>query len=617
MGVRRRVACSTLLVAAFAATSTPASGAELLVRFEPGARASERAEARQDAGVRRERGFAVAGLEAVEPVPGVSAAAAAAALRREPGVLYAEPDATRTAARLPRDPFFGSQWALPRIGAPAAWDTTTGSAQVLVAVADTGADLDHPDLAANLVDGWDFADGDPLPDDEASDGHGTHVAGIIGARGDDDAGVAGVTWTTRLMPLRVLDADGSGRVSDAIRSYAHAARSGARVVNLSFAGRTPSSAERDALAAAPDVLFVAAAGNDGDDEPAYPCAYELPNVLCVTASDAADGRPAFANVGARGVDLAAPGTAIAGPVPDDAWAMLSGTSMAAPHVAGAAALLLAREPSARPEDVIAALIGTAAPAPAFTGLTVSGGRLDVAAALDAVRATPAPAPAPPPPAPPAVVTPPAPPAVVTPPTPPAVVPPAARPAAPAPPAKLKVRRVGVRGGRLDVLASITRAARGRVEVAYRARGRTVRFTTPIENGRIRFAHRLPRSQRQGSGIMALTWHGSDAARPATVRLRAAAQRARLRRQSASLRDGRLRVSGRISSRARGVVRLRLAYVDDGAVAYRSFSAAIDDGRWRLQSAVPARDGYLSVQFTGYRGARGGPMRGEQDGVAVG
>ena len=188
-----------------------------------------------------------------------------------------------------------------------------------------------------------------------------------------------------------------------------------------------------------------------------------------------------------------------------------------------------------------------------------------------------------------------------------------------PPAKLKVRRAGLRDGRLDVLARLTRGARGDVAVAYRARGRTVRFRAPIENGRIRFAHRLPRAQRRGSGIVTLSWRGSETARPATVRLRAAAQPARLRRQSVSLQHGRLRVSGRISSRARGVVRLRLAFVDGGAIQDRAFSAAIDDGRWQLSAPVPAaaRDGYLSVQFTGYRGARGGPMRGEQDGAAVG
>ncbi len=607
--MRRWIACSAALAAALSAA--PTAQAKLLVRYKPGASAGERAAARRDAGVRRERGFAVAELEAVAPERGADAAAAAARLRRDPDVLYAEADRARQAARVPSDALFGFQWGLERISAPAAWDITTGAPQTVVAVADGGADLDHPDLAPNLVPGWDFVDDDAMPDDEDPSGHGTHVAGTVGARGDDGTGVSGVVWTTRIMPLRVLGADGTGMVSDAIGAYELAARSGARIVNLSFGGQGMSTAERDALAAAPEVLFVAAAGNDGanvDAKPTYPCAYDLPNLVCVTASDRSDARPAFANVGRASVDLAAPGTSIVGPVPGG-WASLSGTSMAAPQVTGAAALLLAREPAARPQDLIAALVGTAAPAPAFAGLTVSGGRLDAAAALRAVRATPSPQPTPTPP-----------PKVTAPPGAPSPAPPQPVPAAPGPsplpaPAKLKLRRAGVRHGRLDVLARITRSAHGAVAVAYRARGRTLRFNAPIEHGRIRFAHRLPAAQRHGSGIVTLRWRGSAAVHSASLRLRAAAQRAELRRVAMELSDGRLHAEGTISPHARGVIRLTLAYSRGEAV----FSARIHRGRWRMVAPVPAAaraGGYLSIQFTGYRGARGGPMRGEQDGATL-
>jgi hypothetical protein len=177
----------------------------------------------------------------------------------------------------------------------------------------------------------------------------------------------------------------------------------------------------------------------------------------------------------------------------------------------------------------------------------------------------------------------------------------------------------VRDGRLDVLARITALARGTVDVSYRAGGRTLRLRAPIERGRIRFARRLPRAQRTDSGILTMRWKGSTTVRPASLRLRAAAQRAGLRRDTVALADGRLRAAGRISARARGVVRLELAYTVGRAVAHRTFAARIDDGRWRLDAAVPAaaRDGgYLNIQFTGYRGARGGPMRGEQDGLAL-
>jgi thermitase len=605
IAVRGWIACAAGLAAALSVA--PAAQADLLVRYEPGASAGERADARRAAGVRRERGLAVAGLEAVAPERGVGAAAAVARLRRDPDVLYAEPDPVRRAALVPSDTLFRMQWGLERIAAPAAWDITTGSPQVVVGVADSGADLDHPDLVPNLVPGWDFVDGDASPDDEDPSGHGTHVAGIVGARGDDHAGVTGVAWTTGIMPLRVLGADGAGKVSDAIEAYGRAARSGVRIVNVSFGGAGASTAERDAIAAAPGVLFVAAAGNDGADDdadPVYPCAYDLPNLICVTASDQTDGRPGFANVGRTSVDLAAPGTAIAGPVPGGGWASLSGTSMAAPHVAGAAALLLASEPGARPQDLIAALVGTAVPEPAFAGKTVSGGRLDAAEAVRAVRATPPPQPTP-----------------TATPSPPAAIPPSPAPwvaSAPAPapgPAKLKLRRAGVRHGRLDVLARITRSAEGEVAVSYRAHGRTLRFEAPVEHGRIRFTRRLPKAQRRGSGILTLRWGGSAAVRPAGLRLRAASRHADLRRHVTRLSGGRLRAEGTISARARGVVRLRLAY--DGGEAV--LAARIHRGRWRIDAPVPAAaraGGYLSIQFTGYRGARGGPMRGEQDGVAL-
>jgi subtilisin family serine protease len=595
-----------VIVAALAAAlvATPAAEAQLLVRYKPGASAGERAAVRREAGVRREHGFAAAELEAVAPDRGIAAGTAAARLRRDPDVVYAETDRVRHAALVPSDALFRWQWGLERIGAPAAWDITTGAPQVVVGVADGGADLDHPDLAPNLVPGWDFVDDDAQPDDEDPSGHGTHVAGTVGARGDDGIGVSGVAWTTRIMPLRVLGADGTGTVSDAIGAYERAARAGVRIVNLSFGGAGASQAERDAIAAAPGVLFVAAAGNesaDDDANPTYPCAYDLPNLLCVTASDESDGRPAFANVGRASVDLAAPGTSIVGPVPGG-WASLSGTSMAAPQVSGAAALLLAREPAARPEDLIAALVGTAVPAPAFAGVTVSGGRLDAAAAVRAVHATPWPQPTPtPPPAAPTAT---------------AAPPPRPVPAAPVPaPAKLKLRRAGVRHGRLDVLARITRSARGNVAVAYRAHGRTLRFDAPIEHGRIRFARRLPAVQRHGSGIVTLHWRGSATVRPAEMRLRAARQRAELRRRSVVLSGGRLRAEGTISTRARGVVRLTLAYGRDEAV----FSARIHDGRWTIDAPVPSSaraGGYLGIQFTGYGSARGGPMRGEQVGVTL-
>ena len=140
-----------------------------------------------------------------------------------------------------------------------------------------------------------------------------------------------------------------------------------------------------------------------------------------------------------------------------------------------------------------------------------------------------------------------------------------------------------------MLALITRAAKGTVDVSFRARGRTVRFAAPIEDGRVRVAHRLPRSLRTADGgIVTLRWRGSATVRATSVRLRAAAQPAGLRRESAVLRDGRLIVQGRISARARGAVRLRLAYATGGTVAEHTFTATIHDGRWRWLRLSPRR-----------------------------
>jgi subtilisin family serine protease len=279
----------------------------------------------------------------------VSVRQAIAALERQDDVLYAEPDVPRYAQVTPNDSLFRAQWGLENVGqsvggaagtadadidATDAWDAVTGTAGIIVAVVDTGITAGHPDLAPNLyvnpretagngidddrngftddVSGYDFAGGDANPAD--TNGHGTHVAGTVAARGDDGRGVAGVAWQASLLPLRALGDDGSGSVSDAIRAYDYAARAGARIVNLSLGGGSFSRAERDAIAANPGVLFVAAAGNDGannDLTGSYPCNHDLANVVCVAASDRSDRLASFSNFGARTVDLAAPGVAIA------------------------------------------------------------------------------------------------------------------------------------------------------------------------------------------------------------------------------------------------------------------------------------------------------------------
>jgi subtilisin family serine protease len=495
---------------------------ELLVRFKAGADGAERASTRDEAGVEAESTLPVRGLQLVKAKPGTSARTAESRLERDDDVLYAEPNLVRRASVTPNDKFFGLEWGLENTGqavagstgtadadidAPAAWDRTTGAGSTTVAVVDTGVDTAHPDLAPNawsnpgeagalgtngadddnngFVDdtrGWDFTStGDNTPAD--GDGHGTHVAGTATARGGDGNGVAGVSWQSRVMPVRVLGDDGTGTLSDVISGYGYAARNGADVVNASLGGAGRSQAEEDAIRAASDVLFVVAAGNDANDNdttPDYPCAHDLANVICVAASDQNDGLAGFSNYGASSVDLAAPGVNVASTFIDEPgyepFAFLSGTSMASPHVAGVAALVLARSPSASVADLRSALLGSVEQKSGLVGRTVTGGRLNARLALDvaASRAEPAPPPPPPP------VTPPAPvpaaspaPSVPTPvPAPPAPIP---APAVDSSPPGLSFtassvqrRRTVLRTG-LRTLVSCTEACRLQAEARVSAR----------------------------------------------------------------------------------------------------------------------------------------------------
>ena len=396
---------------------------DVLVRFRATADAGDRGDARRAAKVRREHGLPVAGLELADPEPGVTAAEAAARLERDPDVLYAEPDVVRRPSLMPDDRLFGYQWGLHNTGqtvqdvagaedadadGPEAWDVTVGAPSVIVAVVDTGVDVVHPDLAPNVwtnpgevagngvdddangfaddVRGWDFVEDDASPQDE--EGHGTHVAGTVGARGGDGIGVAGTAWRTTLLPLRVLGPDG-GSASDLISAYGYAAEAGARVVNLSLGGPDGLRAERDAIASHPEVLFVAAAGNEGannDADPEYPCNYALANVVCVAASDQFDDLAEFSNFGVRTVDLAAPGVSIASDYPDSRVAFMDGTSMATPHVSGVAALLAAAAPAATVADLRAALLDGADQKLSLAGTTVTGARLNAFGALVAIGA---------------------------------------------------------------------------------------------------------------------------------------------------------------------------------------------------------------------------------------
>lgn len=322
---------------------------------------------------------------------------------------------------LPNDPMFKDQWALSNVGqnggkkdadiaAIKAWLKTQGSETVVVAVLDSGVDYTHPDLISNIwlrpdnipqykddelgsfndLQGFNAADNlsDPMDDN----GHGTHCAGIIGAEGDNDEGIAGVNWKVKIMPLKFMGRGGFGTTKDAIEAINYAIdrkRNGVnvRVINASWGSTSYSKALEDAIRAAGEegILFVAAAGNattDNDKRPHYPSNYKLPNVISVAALDRNDQLASFSNYGAKTVHIAAPGKDILSTWLNDAYREASGTSMATPYVAGVAALILASEPKLTVEKLRQKILKSVDANSSLNGKVESGGRINAAKALN-------------------------------------------------------------------------------------------------------------------------------------------------------------------------------------------------------------------------------------------
>ena len=386
---------------------------EVIVQFKPSTAATARQAAIAGEDGRLAENLRVPGAALVELQPGRSVAAAVRDFAARPGVVAAQPNFVYHAQVLPNDPRFGELWGLPTIHAPEAWDLTTGSRTVRVAVVDTGVEYDNADLAANITKlGLDFYSGDSDPRDE--NGHGTHVAGTIGALGNG-FGVVGVNWQVDLMPIRVLGATGSGTTATIANGFVHAAQNGARIVNASLGGSSYDPVLEAAVANAPGTLFVVAAGNGGSDRvgddndafarAVYPCNLPAPNIVCVAATDATDTLATFSNYGTTSVDVAAPGVGITSTYVGGIYASLSGTSMATPHVAGVAALMLARNPAATVAQLRASLLGSDDVLPSLQGKLVTGGRVNAYRAAVAIAPPPAAPPAPPP-APPAAPLPP-------------------------------------------------------------------------------------------------------------------------------------------------------------------------------------------------------------------
>ena len=353
-------------------------------------------------------------------------------LNQNPYVEYAEPNYIYRINKTPNDPMFQNLWGLSNSGqadsasqagtsgidvdAVKAWDITTGSRAVIVAVIDTGGDYNHPDLADNMwineaeakgqagidddkngyiddIHGVSFVDAaNPKSDPLDDHGHGSHCSGIIGAKGDDGKGIVGVNWNVRIMPVKFLGGDGGGTLEGAVMAVDYATKMGAKIMSNSWGGGGASQALKEAIERSnvAGAIFVAAAGNDSsnnDSTPTYPASYGVPNILTVAAVDNRGNLASFSNFG-KTVDVAAPGVNIYSSITNGQYASWSGTSMATPHVSGVVALLASHEPNLTNLQLKARMIATVRPLASIKGKVASGGMVNAFNALTNAVAPP-------------------------------------------------------------------------------------------------------------------------------------------------------------------------------------------------------------------------------------
>lgn len=356
----------------------------------------------------------VGGLQVLQLPPGETVASLIAKYQESGLVEYAEPDYSRTLALSPNDPNYanGALWGLHNTGqgggtpdadidAPEAWDVLTDAGNIVVATLDTGIRRTHEDLAANVWTnasgyGWNALASTSAPADD--EGHGTLVAGILGGVGNNGKGVAGVAWRVQIMACKCFNGQRVGYDSDIIACLEFARSNGARVINASLGGAGFSHSLSNALwhAREAGIILVASAGNDAinvDLQPQYPACYDLDNVVSVAASTRTDALWGLSNFGATNVDLAAPGHQITSTffINDSFYLSASGTSLAAPHVSGAIALMLAKYPAETHQQIIARVLNAVDPLPSLAGKCATGGRLNLRNALSPpIRLTPLP-----------------------------------------------------------------------------------------------------------------------------------------------------------------------------------------------------------------------------------
>ena len=399
---------------------TPYKEGEVLVRYLSSVSEENQLQMlSQIGGEVKDQDFLVPNLKLIKLEAGQTVEEAIKQFEQMPGVIYAapnhyvsiiggifpprpEPDPDPTPNPF-NDPLFDRSYGISKIGSPKAWtEFTTGNRSVLVAVIDTGVDYTHEDLAANMwknpkeiednaidddnngfiddIYGWNFVGNNNNPFDDNR--HGTHVSGTIGALAGNGLGTIGVSPKVSIMACKFLSKDGWGTLDAAMKAITYAVANGAKVLNNSWGGGGFSQPLLDTIKAAErsGVLFVAAAGNsnnDNDKNPMYPASYDAPNIVSVAATDTVDQKAFFSNFGKTTVDLGAPGVAVFSSLPNNLYGTLNGTSMATPHVAGAAALIWAYKPTLSVYDLKDLMLNTVDHIDSMKDTTVSGGRLNV------------------------------------------------------------------------------------------------------------------------------------------------------------------------------------------------------------------------------------------------
>lgn len=395
---------------------------QLLVRFARGTTPASSSAVNAAVGASTVKSFSylVPHLQLVQLHAGVTVSSALSRYAQQAGVLYAQPNwishidgAVHAKKKVPNDPQYPNQWDWPKIDAPSGWAKSTGSSKVVVTDIDTGLDYRHEDLKANVWENKKECDGKKGKDDDGNgyvddchgidtinsdsdpmddQGHGTHTGGTIGAVGDNKTGVTGMNWTVQIMPCKSHDAGGSGSVASIVECYQYVKMEKEKygydiaATNNSYSGCPEACdynpATYDAIKALikPGVVMSYSAGNsahDNDQQPNYPATYDLPNIITVASTDVNDNMSGFSQWGVRSVDVGAPGSSVLSTLPNNQYGNLSGTSMAAPHVAGLIGLLHAWQPKDDWYTLRNLLIAGGDPISALKGKTVSGRRINV------------------------------------------------------------------------------------------------------------------------------------------------------------------------------------------------------------------------------------------------